>query len=713
MLAFNYKLIAKIRVNIQAWPRFIISTQLSVLLAIGNCHATGLDDLQQLLGSMDGEEELHLLSVTEEETTIATRSKLNTDYVPGIVTVLRGNVLRARGAATVAEALALVPGIEASHDRIGNQVSLVRGVGGSFASGNMKILLDNISINSALSALANPVLLMPIEQVERIEVIRGPGSALYGEYAYAGVVNIITRRDKQHAFIRADSQGRRSLGGTFSASHPESGLKYTLSLSGWSQSDSNTTAGEDVLHNISIPQGAISNAPGTINDEADYRSALLSLNYKNTSLKAQLLSDGHGDYFGTIDALPTDEEGIAYENQHQTLNLSHLFKSSDNLNVRFDLDWQQYKNRFDFALLPTNYFGIFPNGYLNDGFYRERQLHGGVDLNWQGWRQHNILVGIHLTDIKVRDAWLNSNVDQSSPIPIPLLTKQRFTGDYNWIDEDKERTIKSIVLQDEYSHSDHTTFTLGLRYDHYDDIGESFSPRLAGVYQLSSEHIFKAQYAHAFRPPTFYELWNSASSIEPETIDTYELSYIYRQWDKVHRITLFHSKLKELIVSDQLINFSNVHNAQLSGLEIETEHYMNDWLKLTANISYSDAEDSATGDAIAGAAKLLSNVGLLMESSKGISFSIDSQYVGKRTREEIDPRKSLQGYHTVNTTLSIDWQAVPGATLRLGVKNLFDNDTAYPAPMTFDNTNQTQVVSYQNDYPQPGRTLWLQLSFRH
>lgn len=702
----------RINVDMQKWSQLIILAQLSIFFAMSNCYATGLDDLQHLLDSMDSEEALHLLSITEEETTLATRSKLNTDYAPGIVTVLRGDILRARGAATVAEALALVPGIEASHDRIGNQVSLVRGVGGSFASGNMKILLDNVSINSALSALANPVLQMPIEQVERIEMIRGPGSALYGEYAYAGVVNIITRSDKQHLFMGANTHGRATLGGTFSASHPQSDLKYTLSLAGWGQGDSNTQSGEDTLYNIAHPQGAISNAPGTINDEADYRSALLSLNYKNTSLKAQLMNDGHGDYFGTLDVLPTDDASIAYKNQHSTLNLSHQFESSKPLTTRINLGWQRYKNSYSFSLVPEGYLGIYPNGYLIDGFYRERQLDAGVDFNWQGWAQHNILVGIYLTEITVRDAWLNSNVDQANQL-IQLPHKQRFTGELNWIDENKERTIKSVVLQDEYALSDHTTFTLGLRYDHYDDVGESFSPRLAGVYQLSSEHVFKAQYAHAFRPPTFYELWNKIASIEPETIDTYELAYIYRQWNRVHRITLFHSKLKDLIVSSGLLNYSNLNNARLSGVELETEHYLNNWLKLTANLSYSNTENIVTGEAIAGAAKLLSNIGLLMEFDQGMSFSLDYHYVGKRVRENIDPRDALQGYHTVNTTFTVDLKSLSGATLRVGLKNLFDKEINYPAAMTWDNIISQPIVGYRDDYPQPRRSAWIQLSYQY
>ena len=343
--------------------------------------AQGQEDTP-LIATMDDADELsQLLAILEEETSIATKFKTNADFVPGIVTVLRGDELAARGAATAFEALAFVPGIEVSHDSIGTLVSLVRGVGGTFASGNIKVLVDNVSINATLSALANPALKMPIELIDRIEVIRGPGSSLYGEYAFAGVVNIITRHDKRKLYLRMGADGERSLGGVFSGKDPASDLKYTLSLAGWQRDDSNIQANDDVLHHIAVPQPGVSNAPGSINDEQDYRSAILDLDYKNTSLNIQLLDDGHGDYFGTINFLPNASDGIAYENTHQNIKLTHELELSDKLVANLNLGWQLYENSYDFMLLPAGYVGyitgvpgfpFFPaityaNGYLNSG----------------------------------------------------------------------------------------------------------------------------------------------------------------------------------------------------------------------------------------------------------------------------------------------------------------------------------------------------------
>ncbi len=693
----------------------IVISLLCSLLTLSASYATGLDDLQQLLAEMEGDDEF-LLGISEEETTIATRSRLNADYVPGMITILRGDVLYARGATTVTEALAFVPGIEKSHDRIGNQVALVRGVGGSFASGNMKILVDGVSINSALSALADPVLLMPIEQVERIEVIRGPGSALYGEYAYAGVVNVVTQKDKSLSFAGGGSYNKRSIGGTFSAEDPLSGAKFSMSLARWQRGDTNTPAGEDVLYNTYFSQAAVSNAPGPINDEVEYKSALFNLGYDDFTLKAQLLDNKRGDYFGTLDALPRPDKGVAYQNQHQNLTLSHLFTPNPHLLVQSSFGWQRYENNFDITMLPAGY-GPYPDGFLAKGFYRERQLNGGVELHWDGWQGHNLLATVSMKEIEVREAWRESNVDLSGPSYFPLTSMQRFTGVNNWVNENKRRTIRSLVLQDEYTYSDQTTYTLGMRYDKYNDVGDNISPRLAGVFRYSDEHIFKLQYAHAFRPPSFYELWNSsAMAIKPETIRTLELAYIHRLWNRVDRIILFHSKMRNLIVSSgNLINFENLHATEINGIEVETERYLSDWAKLNANLSYSNATESITSESVAGASKWLGRLGVMMNYNS-MTFSVDLHYVGSRAREADDPRSDLASYHTVNTTLTY---TVPNSrlTLRAGIKNLFDREVLYPASMTTDNTPAfigdpvRSVVSYVGDYPQPGRNGWVQMSY--
>lgn len=143
--------------------------------------------------------ELHrLLAIVEKHTEIATKTKLNADFVPGMVTVLLGDDLEARGVRTLYEALNLAPGMELYLARHGFWNTMVRGAAEVFATGNIKILLDGVPLITAFGIEPTPN--MSVEQVDRIEVIRGPGSALYGEFAYAEVINIITRRKGNRLF---------------------------------------------------------------------------------------------------------------------------------------------------------------------------------------------------------------------------------------------------------------------------------------------------------------------------------------------------------------------------------------------------------------------------------------------------------------------------------------------------------------------------------
>jgi len=148
------------------------------------------------------DEESRLLAILAEETAIATKTRLNSDFVPGIVTVLHGDELEALGVETAWEALSLVPGMQAVRDAAGNPNVIVRGLEFPFNSGNVKVLVDGISLSRESAGINGIALQIPIQLVDRIEVIRGPGSVVYGDFAFMGLVNVITRRTSGRAFAR-------------------------------------------------------------------------------------------------------------------------------------------------------------------------------------------------------------------------------------------------------------------------------------------------------------------------------------------------------------------------------------------------------------------------------------------------------------------------------------------------------------------------------
>lgn len=245
-------------------------------------------------GLGDDDELSRLLVVLDEQTEIATKTKLNADYVPGIVTILRGKELETRGIRNVWEALALVPGVELGMEGTGRRHILIRGVGLTYASETAKIMVNNVSYNTATYAFADTVFSIPIEQVERIEVIRGPGSAVYGEFAYSGVINVITYQSGSKLFGKGTSRQDRLAGWIFSFGEKSGDSLYgTLNVSGENSGRGGVNSGYDSVYQVNP---AWSNSPGRTNEVTQTRSLLLDIGYQDYTAKLAWLSNGFGDY---------------------------------------------------------------------------------------------------------------------------------------------------------------------------------------------------------------------------------------------------------------------------------------------------------------------------------------------------------------------------------------------------------------------------------
>ena len=329
-----------------------------------------------------------------EQTSIATRTRLRVDYAPGTISILHSDDLMTQGARTVWEALALVPGFEQSIDETGTRQIIVRGVGKSYSSGAIKILVNDIALNSELMSLANPVLNMPMEQVERIEVIRGPGSAMYGESAYMGVVNVITRKQGQRVFAGMGKGGMLASGGMLSFDNVETGLNFNLNLAGW-KAQGGGQAGQDQLYADGF--GALSHAPGPINDKMDYRSALFGLSYQKFSLSALWLEDGAGDYFGINNILPPDEKRIVTRHRHRALEIKQAVEFTPALQAEFKLGWQDFTHSRDRLYLSpgATYDPAIDGPVWLSRDYQESRLTAGADLAWEQRATYGIAGMVH------------------------------------------------------------------------------------------------------------------------------------------------------------------------------------------------------------------------------------------------------------------------------------------------------------------------------
>jgi iron complex outermembrane receptor protein len=272
------------------------------------------------------------------------------------------------------------------------------------------------------------------------------------------------------------------------------------------------------------------------------------------------------------------------------------------------------------------------------------------------------------------------------------------------------RTVNSFTAQDEIRISDRLTLTAGLRHDHYDDIGGSTTPRLAAVWQAAPGHTIKAQYAEAFRAPTFYEIYNGGepADIRPETIATSELGYLYKGDIGNGGITLFHSRLDNLISfvdTGEYIGYQNGQGGYSRGVELEGEKWLDSSLKFSGNLTWLDIHDDRTNREITGAGHWLANAGLEYRASQDLSLGLRLRQVGERSREANDTRAPLGGYQVTDISARLfNVAGTKGLTLRAGIRNLFDQDVRYPAM-------SMQLGIYPDDYPRGSRQWWALMSY--
>ncbi len=651
-----------------------------------------------------------LLSVLDKHTEIATKSKLNADYVPGMVTVLEGRDLLTRGMRDVAQALSLVPGIAVTTGGHGAISVSVRGLSETFGYASNQFMLNGVLVNNVFSGNFYPFLGIPIAQVERIEVIRGPGSAVHGGYANTGVINVVTRTEGNSIYGEAGRYETYGAGGIASWSKPDKDFRASLNLSGRDTDGADTQSGTDKLY--CIGQGDISNAPGPANEDRFTNAAIMDLAFKNFSFIAQYLNAGHGDYFGGDNALPPDRDSIAFESKYWILELNQRVNVSSALWFNAKLGYMSYdqSSADRVTLYPPGFTTpafTYPNGMDLAFSYDEDRYQGAINMTWEGWNRHRIFAEWSISQTyQGDDTWREANFDIDTTEPSPTNSMQHFDGAL--IGKDRERRINSIVVQEEFSATDTFDITAGLRFDGYNDTDDSLSPRLAGVWRLSDAHIFKVQYAQAYMPPSFQQLYHQLGSVfnfgntqlKPQTSENFELGYIYRRTATMGRITLFHSNLNDVIVREGDI-WVNSGGARLTGAELELEQSLLSTLKLDGNVSYSHTEDEDTDEPIPRTANWLANLGLSYQAHRNLILNAHYRYVGKQNRDPQDARGKADASHTIDVTGSVFNLFIKKLALRAGIQNVFNEDVRYAAP----------INTYPEDYPQPGRTWWAELSY--
>jgi iron complex outermembrane receptor protein len=645
--------------------------------------------------SSEQDELKQLLRLLEEQTTLATNSRLNADYVPGMLSVLTAEQLQRRGYRSVWDALASVPGVITSMEETGMRSVSVRGIGDLFEPNKIKLLLNGEALNASASATTGTLFDMSVTQIERIEFIRGPGSAIHGEFAYAGVLNVITRKHGKQFSAGFDSEGGLDFAALFSVDRPGSDFSASFNLA------ASETDGEDVESGRDRTSGANpSYAPGPINNKRDFVSAIIDLNFGELNAIVQFQQSNRGDHFGSNNLLPPDDKQTVISETVFSAALSQPFAFSNRLGGEWTVSALQHQSeKNELFLGVAEAFGGFgfEDDIIADSELTEQRLEAGINFNFDAGR-HQLFAELSVADLRITESEQFINLDPTTNLPSPTLNE--FPGP---VDDSQERTSFSLVLQDEFRLDDSLTLTSGLRFDDYEDFGSNLSPRIALVWRRDDNHIFKTQLARAFRPPSLIETGGSIKSdIDPETNDTLEFGYVYRDASLVIRNTLYYTRLEDLIIFQDFAPFGylNQGSFDLRGYEFEIEKSIDTRWKLVGSLSLQDYAD----DELNGAAPWILKLGAGYRLLPLTTLHLRANSIGERAREAGDPRSDFDSMTRVDFTLrSESLLGVGGLDLRLGIENLLDESLEHPAPAN----------TYPGDYPySDGAVVWLQLIYQ-
>lgn len=629
--------------------------------ALGCCLLLILPTLasaQTTSGDDDDAELAALMAALDTETAIVTKTRMNRDFVPGMVTVLDGARLRAEGNRTVWEAMAQIPGVQIELDVRGNPTLTARGINFPFNSGSIQILLNGFPIAREDIGRNGGVLYLPTAHVERIEFVRGPGSVLYGDFAFQGLLNIITRQSGQSVTLGSDSHGARY--GHWLQAGTLGDWKYSASLAGLA------------TDSAVLPVGR--------NAGERRRSGVVQINNGGFTL----LGQGQVRQLDPVVGPPGDN---GYEDQAWTLaaRYERELGSGWSLSTR----GQYLANDLLIGGIRT------PQGGLNQVF-EGTEWRGAAELSYEGWTGHQWLIGIEQ---------LHGNIDRATFVsgqpgpgrPPPQLV----------VVSDENRRVFSTYLQDQIEIAENLRLTLGLRHDDNDDVGRRTTPRGSLVWQLAEGHVLKTQYAEGYRAPTFFELYRGDGSVRDldfEVNRTVELSYIYRRPNHTLRATWFRSRVSDMVYVDRASReFDNLANARSAGAELEWSQQIGSSLTLDAVLSYTDAEDSRNPESalrsIATTPKWLSNLAMTWRVSDHSTLGLSWNHVGERKASSMGDG----AFDRLDLSAHIERFFHPDLDLRLGLDNAFNART-----INFnDSPTGTTTTLFQD------RIWWAELSWRY
>ncbi len=629
---------------LQRW--FLLATAFATM---GNLSAAYADSKMKALLNLTLEE---LLQIKVVGSTLAEESLHS---VPSSVTVVTHAQIRQLGVNTLEELMNHVPGYQSyrSDNAIGSYASRSRLLVNS--AREVLLLLDGQRLNHDMFGSAFFDRELSLENVARVEFIRGPGSAIYGANAFLGVINVITATDLNEAALSGGSHQQQQA---------------ILNVSGQLENGLQSSLFAQARHSDGEKQTVYNPLTDSFVDsrqDARNQSLYWRAQWGDWGLLARWVETVNEDGYsiGTIgDGFNRYETSASF----LSLNYQHTLGSHWEFSSRLYDSPYRYEPEFQTRSVPLTISQTLVEG-SESGFENQLRWHEG---------SAKALLGLDYTRSSVdkmdTNLWLPPAVP-NAPFELFGTETRRVTGAYvQWQDALGEQL----------------TYILGVRKDNYSDVNGYISPRLGLIWQVGNDNTLKWLYGEAFRAPARSELSlkNNPNQIgnpnlDPEISKTVELVWMQTGRRHYSSVSLFDTEIEDAVEITNTApprTYISGASQQVSGIEMEWQWYFAPGWQLRGDLSHIF---NSPLDPNVNAEDLLRSS--FLYSKNEFTASLSGRYHGK-TR---DANTSAAGYRALGGYTLFDvhahYQVTAQWQVYSNVRNL--TDKAYLQPAISRSTN--------------------------
>jgi len=534
---------------------------------------------------------------------------------PSSVTVITADQIQEQGYRTLADVLRTVRSFFVTYDR--NYSSLgVRGFArpGDFNT-RVLLLVDGHRLNDDVydEAMIGTEFPIDIDLIERIEIVRGPVSSLYGSNALFAVINIITKQGKDLNGLELSSevasfntyQGRISYGRQLRQ------LQFVISGSFYGSRGPNE---------LSFPEFDTTQTNNGIASHADddqLGSAMATVSFRDFTLQSAygirekgIPTGAYGTIFNNAGTRTTDSHGYI------DLRYDHTFPDSWNLLARAFYDRYTYEGTYMYPS-PLDPAQVSPNLDQADGKWWGTEL----QLTKTILGRNRVTAGGEYRD-NIRQNQSNYNLN-----PYSLA-----------LQDQRSSFVGALFAQDEVTITKSLALNAGFRYDYYSTVHASEDPRAALIYRPWTGAALKLVYGEAFRAPNVYEKYYSIPpnapnpSLDPEKLRSTELVWEQNFSDHLWLSTsAFHNTMSDLItqvpLDNDLLVFRNLQNVLSDGVELEVKGQIPRGFQGIASYSFQETKDRDTHQFLNNSPRTLAKLNAIQPLLHRTFFaSLDAQY---------------------------------------------------------------------------------------